>query len=100
MNESTQNGAYHEREANGNLWRVALFKNFCCGLICQYLSRVVINGMPQPSRIRFLGHMRRVPPGSPKGGSGDGTPARAGLKSRLEFLYAVSPRLCRGTPKV
>ena len=22
--------------------------------ICQYLSRVVINGMPQPSRIRFL----------------------------------------------
>jgi hypothetical protein len=38
MNVSTQNGAYHEREANGNLWRVALFKNFRCGLIPGALS--------------------------------------------------------------
>jgi hypothetical protein len=33
MNESTQNGAYHERAANGNLCMVVLFKNFRCGLI-------------------------------------------------------------------
>lgn len=39
MNESTQNGAYHEREANGNLWRVALFKNFCCGLITEVVRQ-------------------------------------------------------------
>ena len=33
MNELTQNGAYPERTANGNLCRVILFKNFRCGLI-------------------------------------------------------------------
>jgi hypothetical protein len=32
MNELTQNGAYHERAANGNLCLVILFKNFRCGL--------------------------------------------------------------------
>lgn len=40
MNESTQNGAYHERAANGNLCLVTLFKNFRCGLIC------LLGGLP------------------------------------------------------
>ena len=45
MNESTQNGAYHERAANGNLCMVVLFKNFRCGLITpsflEYFSKQV-----------------------------------------------------------
>jgi hypothetical protein len=46
MNELTQNGAYPERTANGNLCRVILFKNFRCGLIT---ARHV---MDQATRIR------------------------------------------------
>jgi len=41
MNESTQNGAYHERAANGNLCMVVLFKNFRCGLISAQQSHEV-----------------------------------------------------------